>query len=242
MDTAPRKLVATQGESGDVDLPECETGSEEDVTGRPVACKAAAGKPCASSKSDCQGSPKAEKKKKVTQSTRVSSPSSPHGSSLLDRQENLRTRTWWPFGWSGREHGYFGHISECHSSSRSSSWTRLWGEFTIREGSYLGKCGTVIQRSWETDQWTKNTAVSTINFKELTWMSTSLLCSRAYQSTKTKTYVFSDSDLSVGKWEMILLQLESKIKWYSENNSRTWIESMVCRRSSSAKYSQESQR
>ena len=27
----------------------------------------------------------------------------------------------------------FGHISECHSSSSFSSWTRLWGEFMIRE-------------------------------------------------------------------------------------------------------------
>ena len=38
---------------------EPETGSEEDVTGRPVAFKAAAGNPNASSESDCQGGPKA---------------------------------------------------------------------------------------------------------------------------------------------------------------------------------------
>ena len=45
----------------DVDLSESETGSEEDVTGKPVAFETATGKPCASSKSDCQGGPKAEK-------------------------------------------------------------------------------------------------------------------------------------------------------------------------------------
>ena len=62
MDTATGKLAATKEESGDVDLSESETGSEEDVTGRSVAYETAAGKPCASSKSDCQESPKAERK------------------------------------------------------------------------------------------------------------------------------------------------------------------------------------
>ena len=37
-----------------MDLSESETGSEEDVTGKPVACTTAAEKPNASSKSDCQ--------------------------------------------------------------------------------------------------------------------------------------------------------------------------------------------
>ena len=48
-------------ESEDGDISESETGSEEDVTGEPVAFKTAAGKPYAPSKSDCQGSPKAER-------------------------------------------------------------------------------------------------------------------------------------------------------------------------------------
>ena len=38
MDTATEKLVATKKrKSGDVDISESETGSEEDVTGKPVA-------------------------------------------------------------------------------------------------------------------------------------------------------------------------------------------------------------
>ena len=40
---------------------------------------------------------------------------------------------------------------------------------------------------------TEITGVHTIDFKELTWMSTCLLCSRAYQFTNAKAYVFSDS-------------------------------------------------
>ena len=62
MDTATGKPVPTKEESGEVDLSESETGSEENVTGKQVAKKKKAmGKLYASSKSDCQGSPKAEK-------------------------------------------------------------------------------------------------------------------------------------------------------------------------------------
>ena len=54
-------LSLQKEESGDADLSESETGSEEDVTGRPVAYKTAAVKPCAPIESDCQGRPKVEK-------------------------------------------------------------------------------------------------------------------------------------------------------------------------------------
>ena len=92
MDTATTKPVATKEESGDVDLFESETGSEEDVTGRPVAYKTATEKPNASSKSHCQGGPRAERIE-WSHNLHVSPVSSPYGSSLLDRQVNLRTRT-----------------------------------------------------------------------------------------------------------------------------------------------------
>ena len=61
MDPATEEPVATKEESEDVDLSESETGSDEDVTWKPVAKKTATGKPYASSKSDCQGGPKAQK-------------------------------------------------------------------------------------------------------------------------------------------------------------------------------------
>ena len=63
------------------------------------------------------------------------------------------------------------------------------------------------------------TGVNTINFTELTWMSTSLLCSRAYQTAKAKAYVFSVSVLCVGKMgDDPIATWKSKIEWYSENN------------------------
>ena len=43
------------------------------------------------------------------------------------------------------------------------------------------------------------TVVSTIGFKDATWMSPSLLCSKACQITNAKAYVFSDSVFCVGK-------------------------------------------
>ena len=61
MDKATGKPVATKEESGDVDPSESEIGSEAGVTGKPVAYKTAAGKPCAPSKSACRCSRKAEK-------------------------------------------------------------------------------------------------------------------------------------------------------------------------------------
>ena len=65
------------------------------------------------------GKTKSWKDGMVTRSTRVSSHNSSYASSLLDHQEDLRKTTKWPYEWVGREHGYLGHISKCHSSSSS---------------------------------------------------------------------------------------------------------------------------
>ena len=46
---------------------------------------------------------------------------------------------------------------------------------------------------------TEITGVTTIDYKEHTLRSTSLLCDRAYQITNAKTFVFSDSVLCVEK-------------------------------------------
>ena len=94
MDKATEKPVATEEDSGDVDLSESETGSEEDVTGKPMAHKTVTGKPYASSKSDLEPP-------------------------FIIREQSSR-----PSGF-GREYVFLWHISECQSSSSSSSWTRL---------------------------------------------------------------------------------------------------------------------
>ena len=61
--------------------------------------------------------------------------------------------------------------------------------------------------------------ISTIDFKDATWMSTSLLCEKAYQITSAKAYVFSDSVLCVEKLgDDLIPTWKSQIEWYSENN------------------------
>ena len=61
--------------------------------------------------------------------------------------------------------------------------------------------------------------MTTIDFEELTWRSTSLLCNRAYQITNGKTYVFAYSVLRLGKMGDDPIEAwKNKIKWYSENN------------------------
>ena len=76
---------------------------------------------------------------------------------------------------------------------------------------------------------TEITGVTTIGFAGFTWMSTSLLCEKACQITNAKA--------------LILLQPgRAKLNGIRKTiTSRMWIESLVCRWSSSGKYSQESQ-
>ena len=65
----------------------------------------------------------------------------------------------------------------------------------------------------------KITGVSTVGFKDVTWMSRSLLCEKAYWITNAKAYVFSNSVLCVVKMgDDPIATWKSKIKWYSENN------------------------
>ena len=66
---------------------------------------------------------------------------------------------------------------------------------------------------------TEITGVTTIDFEEFTWRSTSLLCNRAYQITNAKTYVFADPVLCLGKMgDDPTAAWKNKIRWYSENN------------------------
>ena len=66
---------------------------------------------------------------------------------------------------------------------------------------------------------TEITGANMIYFFELTWMSTSLFCSKAYEYTNAKTCVFSDSVLCVGKMgDDPIANWKSKIECYSKNN------------------------
>ena len=80
-------------------------------------------------------------------------------------------------------------------------------------GQLFNETGKLISKEKEI------TGVSTLDFQDATWMSTSLLCEKAYRITNAKVHVFSDSVLCVGKiGDDPIATWKSKIKWYSENN------------------------
>ena len=226
-----------------MDPSESETGSEEDVTGKPVACETATEKPYASSNSDCQGGPKAEKIQ-WPHNLHVSPATIHHTEAVCSIVREIY----------GREHD--DPLDDLDVNMA------IWNIFlnaTLRAAVHLGQDYEANLRYVKNHLWksvrqlfneneklireqTEITGVSTINFKELTWMLTSFLCSRAYRITNAKTYVFSDSVSVWQKWEMILLRPRRTKLNGSKNTSRIWIESTVCRRCSGGEYSQESQR
>ena len=65
---------------------------------------------------------------------------------------------------------------------------------------------------------TEISGLTTIDYKEPTWRSTTLLCDTAIEITNTKTYVFADSVLCLGSMsDQPLEAWKNKIKWYLEN-------------------------
>ena len=115
MEKAKGKLVAAKEESSYVDLSESETCSfhEEEVTVRPVAYKTATGKPG-----------KAERKR-WPHNLHMSLVTVPHTDAVFSIVRKFFERARGPNGGPGRERGYLGRSSEYHSSSSSSSWSRL---------------------------------------------------------------------------------------------------------------------
>ena len=116
---------------------------------KPVAYKTATEKPYASSESDCQGGPKAEKTE-WSQKLHVSPATVHHMEAVFSIVRENMTTPWMIWTWIWLFGAYF--------------WMLLfeqqffWGKtakFTLREELSLEQCGTVIQWNWKIDQWTK---------------------------------------------------------------------------------------
>ena len=82
------------------------------------------------------------------------------------------------------------HLGQDYEANLRCMTNNLWNSVE----QFFRETGKLIS-----EQKKEITGVSTINFEELTWMSTSLLCSKAYRITNAKTYVLSDSVLCVRK-------------------------------------------
>ena len=109
------------------------------------------------------------------------------------------------------------YILVCHTSSCSSSWTRLFAKLTIK--NQPSKSVEQLFRTTEKlikDQ-TEIAGLSTIDWDQPMWRESSLLCDRAVEIMKSKTYVFSDSVLCLGGISPEPVQAwKDKIKWYLE--------------------------
>ena len=88
------------------------------------------------------------------------------------------------------------HLGQDHEANLRQVKNNLWNSV----GQLFRESGKLISDQSEI------TGIRTVYFQDATWMSTSLLCEKACRFTNAKTYVFSDSVLCVGKWEMVLLR------------------------------------
>ena len=89
-----------------------------------------------------------------------------------------------------------------------------------------------------TDQ-TESTGLPTIDWQQLMWRETTLLCDRAVQIANSQTCVFSDSVLCLGGISTEPVKAwKDRIKWFS----KIWIESVENKWNSSGKISQDSLR
>ena len=186
MDTATVKPVATKEEPGDVDLSGSETWSfqEEAVTVRPIAFSTFTRKLDASSKSDHSENPKAERIE-WPHNLQISPATVHHTEAVFSIVRKIYER------------------EQDDPADDLDVNAAIWGIFlntTLQEVVHLGQDYEVNLRYVKNHLWnsveqlfnetgrlirdqTEITGVNTINFKELTWMSISLLCSRAYQIT-----------------------------------------------------------
>ena len=180
MDTATEKLFATKEESGDVDFSESEIGSEENVTGKPVAYETATGKTYASNEPDCQRSPKAERTE-WSHNLRVSPATVHHTEAFFSIVREIY----------GREHDDPMNDFDVNMA--------IWSTFlntSLRAAVHLGQDHDANLHYVKNHLWNsvgllfhenekligeqkEITGVSTPDFKDCAWMSTSLLCSEA---------------------------------------------------------------
>ena len=139
------------------------------------------------------------------------------GGRLRHGQEDLRKTIRRSYGGFGRECGHMGRIHEFHSQSSNSSRKSPWREFENCKQLFLEIYRTTFR--WDSSGQTETTGISLIDSKDLKWISTSLLHSRAYQYANAKIYVFSDSVLCLGRMGPDPVEIWKKqIQWYSETN------------------------
>ena len=203
-----------------MDLSESETGIEEDVTEKPIAFGTAAGKPYASSKSGCQGGPTAERTE-WSHNLHVSPATIHHTEAVFssgpvtygrehdDPMDDLGVNLAVGIMFLKTTLQAALHLQQDYDANLRYVKKNLWNSV----GLLFHETGKLISEQKEI------TSVSTTGFKDATWMSTSLLCEKAYRITNAKTDVFSDSVLCVRKMgDDLIAPGRAKLNGIRKNN------------------------
>ena len=192
---------------------------EEAATGRPIAVQKATGKLSASSKSDHPLSPKAGRKE-WSHNLHVS-PARVHNTEAVfstvreinrrehdDPTDDMDVNMALGSIFLNATLRAAGHLGQDHEANLRYVKNHLWSSV----GQFSNETGKPISEQQEI------TGVSTVKFQDSTWMSTRLLCRKAYQISNAKAYFLSDPVLCGKMGDDPIATQKSKIKWYSESN------------------------
>ena len=136
----------------------------------------------------------------------------------FDRTKDVQPKSNGWLTWPPREHHCMGCIHERHTSTRSSSWSRLYGEFTIYQESTPEVCETAIPTDWKVDRGSKKKSIiwPRLITKKLSG-DRRLYCVTTLLRLRTPKNAFTDSVLCLrGISDQPLEAWENKIKWYLE--------------------------
>ena len=167
--------------------------------------------------------------------------------SLLDRKEDLRTRTYGQHGGPGRERGSVEHIPEYHSSSSSSFFLVKIMRWIHDSSRFIISGRLWNSYSKKLKKWSQSDRTSLVSprliTKNLRW-DRQACCATEFIRSQIPKPTSSPTRCSVwGKWEMILLRRgRARLNGLRENNHFKDVNRTACRRSSSGKYSLDSRR
>ena len=136
------------------------------------------------------------------------------------------TKIWSQFGrQNGKsrcERGFMGNLYVRHSSSCSSSWKRLFREFTFRqENQSMRSLKTVVPSNWDTDHGSdRNYRYSCDRLAAATVAKDNLAYWQGSSFATANIYVFSDSVLCLGGVSPDLIRAwKDKINWFMDSRS-----------------------
>ena len=149
-------------------FPNLKLGVKKMWQGDRLLIKQLRGKPYASSKSDCQGRPKAEKTE-WSHNLHLSPATVHHTEAVFSIiQGDLRTRTRWPSEWFGCKYGYVALFEQQFILDKSMRWIYDWRIIFATVQLFRETVKLISDQN-------ELTGKRTIDFQDATWMQTKLI-------------------------------------------------------------------